>query len=249
MSCQNSSPYIFVDGILALTMGPDSAQVYHSTLWRLGDPQVLSTQCRVYNGLFIIPCAAGVASSAPRITLAGHDYHIVDYIHTALGRTSRVLCQGVYRPKTVSTASQREGLLAPIFFTVGGRLGITLEDAARKNTNILDNAVFHAPMRNKSTGYLCIHWPGYQLHDAQVELKDSKRQPITIGKLAQRVANFIDTFVGDREKGAVEDRNSRSDDLWQWPQVTPYIRSRITLLGVAHVSTGHWQVLVSISGA
>ncbi|KZV74953.1 hypothetical protein PENSPDRAFT_681394 [Peniophora sp. CONT] len=250
MSYQSSNKFLLVDGVLALTMGPESSQQYHSTLWRLRDPRALS-ECMAYNGLFIMPADTGIACSAPTISINGKNYRVLDYAHITLGQTSRVLSQGVYRPKCpVSTAAQQEGLAPPIFFTIGGHVGIRLEEAARKRTDVLDQSGFPAPLRNKTTGYLCIHWPGYQIHDAQVELKDSKRQSITFGKLAQRVANFVDTFIGNPQRGAVPDLTSRRDDVWQpWPQANTHIRSCITLLGVAHVSTGHWQVLLSIDEA
>lgn len=158
-------------------MGPRSSQIYHSTLWRLETPHVLSA-CMAYRGLFIIPADNGIAKSAPMLNVDGRNYRIVDYVHTTLGQASRVLRQGIYRPNCpASTAAQLEGLSPPIFFTIGGRLGIELLDAARKRTDTLDNSNFPAPLRNKTTGYLCIH----------VSVSDSEpsQLPLTLGLVAR----------------------------------------------------------------
>lgn len=147
--------FLLVDGVLALTMGPEFSQAYHSKVWPLLHPQALSA-CAGCNGVFIIPADTS-SNSASTIILSGRRYHIIDYAYTTLGQMSRVLQQGVYCPKAISMASEREGLLPPVFFTIGGRLGIPLLEAARKKTDILDNHNFPAPLRNKTTGYLCIH--------------------------------------------------------------------------------------------
>lgn len=154
LTYRSKNKFLLVDGVLSLTIGPESSQ----KLWQLIGPQAIYA-CRPYNDMFIAP-AEVIPSSTPVLTLGGKEYHIIDYIHTTPKQTSRVLCQGVYRPKptaTPSTASLREGLSPPIFFTIGGRVGIKLEVAARKTTDVLDRANFPAQLRNKTTGYLCIH--------------------------------------------------------------------------------------------
>ncbi|KAI0031511.1 hypothetical protein K488DRAFT_71339 [Vararia minispora EC-137] len=198
----NAPSHYLTDHCLALMMGPDMALRYISALLRTDAnmllhiiiPYVTSSHPYVQK-MFIVPTSRFPApQNARQLVLGREKYWVLDYIPDP--QFGVVIQQPIYTPS--SHGVQREGLLSPIFFwKTDGTLGIPLVHASAKMTHTLAENQYRINVRGKTTTKFIItmQWPGYEAFERQVELQDSKHEPITHGRLATRVGNFLDDFL------------------------------------------------------
>ncbi|KAI0272474.1 hypothetical protein BC834DRAFT_348909 [Gloeopeniophorella convolvens] len=237
-------------GYVAQTFGPIPAKrhICHNLLGYTEDQDDLVVNLELlrpdysYPGLpgtFSVPhtlyshlrCNAIAADGTSRIIL---DYGIQN-LHT------RVVEQGLFAPYAGLPRSQAElqnaQLLSPIFFIRADHtVGLTLELA--KSVDAHGQVLLYnnwKPMEGKASIKLRICWLGYTPWQTQIQLRNRRKEPITLPRLVQLVASGVDRFLR-YEHGQVTDH---SYPEWVIGQGHHGISaSDVELVGVMAVSMG-----------
>ncbi|KZV59294.1 hypothetical protein PENSPDRAFT_553082, partial [Peniophora sp. CONT] len=136
-------------------------------------------------------------------------------------------------------------LLVPIFFIrpdhiIGIDVSQVLSVRSGALLHILDS---NAPvsMGGWNTTHLTLKWPGYsQEFRKQIELRDHREAPITMSKLAERAAKFVERFIEEAANWQI------SQDAHYW-RVGPHhiTKDHLYIVGLVHVSAGSWQPSMS----
>ncbi|KAI0255854.1 hypothetical protein BJV78DRAFT_1279084 [Lactifluus subvellereus] len=163
------------------------------------------------------------------------DCYIVD-------RTTRVIPQDLFAPYAGLPRSRAElqnaSLVPPIFFiqadySVGLPLGVAKSVADARTPPLLYDS--WSPMEGKASIKLRIAWYGYNPWQTQIQLRNRRKEPITLPRLVQLVASGVERFL-QHEHGPVVDHSFPQWRIGDGPYgVSP---ARIVLVGVVAVSSG-----------
>ncbi|KZV64673.1 hypothetical protein PENSPDRAFT_757088 [Peniophora sp. CONT] len=135
------------------------------------------------------------------------------------------------------------GLLPPVFFVcpdlvIGLPMKQVLEAPPGSLLNIF-NSAGPAPLGGIANTHFCLRWPGYPEIRKQVELRNASRAPITMSKLVERIARFVERFIEDQA-------NQPMNGPWR---VGPggITRDHIFIVGINQVSRGVWQPILQLN--
>ncbi|KAH9975928.1 hypothetical protein BGW80DRAFT_1295375 [Lactifluus volemus] len=246
-------------GYLGQTFGPASAKrhICHNLLSYVEeDEDLIALQDMLrpdlsYPGL---PCTFSVPHSLythllyNSVAADGSHRIILDYI---ANHNAHVVPQSLFAPYAGRPRSQTElqstTLRPPIFFiqldhSVGLPLGIAKSVAdTRKPLLQYEN---WTPMQGKASTKLRIAWHGYNLWETQIQLRNRRREPITLPRLVQLVASGVDRFLR-HEHGPIVDPSLLVWRIGDGPyDVSP---SRIVLVGVVAVSSGSIMPIMQLA--
>ncbi|KIJ91982.1 hypothetical protein K443DRAFT_685536 [Laccaria amethystina LaAM-08-1] len=152
--------------------------------------------------------------------------------------------QPMYQPHTSSGwgryMEEKIELEAPIYFSIDhpSEFGILLSDALHSRFNRLhnrDQLVFEG--RGPSIS-IRLEWPGYRQWIWQIPTEDfrSPPGPITLSKLAEKVAECIQRFIEERKNQSPKDKS------WKVGTGANHIKLEdLVLVSIHHVSLGSWQ--------
>ncbi|VDB88665.1 unnamed protein product [Peniophora sp. CBMAI 1063] len=177
----------------------------------------------------------------------------IDYYYDQKGT---VIQQEMWRPMQpgdVHRHFDNARMQWPIFFhnavmVQGGQsrviVGIELSlagHASLRQTMIQPDAL--SPLGGLTTTHLCLKWPGYPEYKKQIEIQDSRRQPIRMIKLVERIARFIDRWIDEMQRVPVDPRRAN----WR---VGPggITKDHLYVVGLVHVSAGTWQPILQLKG-
>lgn len=239
------------DGFLAHMLSESIVDLYISRL--LSGASVSTLQPIIYGNKMLIRSPSPSAGSSNYHHFSpgavGGDAWIIDYIaDRSLGEVVRQRLGIPSSEENIARHFTNANLLAPIFFeSADGSLGIPLLLASGGATSDLRDENRPAMLGGKSTTHLCLNWVGYVEYKKQVEIQDSHRRPITMGRLARRVGSFVDSFFD-----ASDDYFHASDPDWaihgrawrikrEWKECT-------RVIGIIHVSQGVWQPILQLRG-
>jgi len=154
--------------------------------------------------------------------------------------TARVVPQSLFAPYAGLPRSKAElqsaSLLPPIFFIrLDGSVGLPLETAktAESQSPLLLYGDWH-PMEGKASIKMRIAWYGYMPWQTQIQLRNRRKEPITLSRLVQLVASGVDRFLR-QEHGDIIDPSFLQWRIGDRPYISP---NRIVLVGVVAASSG-----------
>ncbi|KZV71526.1 hypothetical protein PENSPDRAFT_684463 [Peniophora sp. CONT] len=131
----------------------------------------------------------------------------------------------------------------PIFFIRADYIiGVDMSHVRSGGALSIFNSNVPAPLGGLTTTNFCIKWPGYaQEFKKQVELRGAKQMPITMSKLVERIAKFVEHFVDEAANWQI------ATDAQYW-RVGPgaITKDHLYLVGLAHVSAGTWQPILQL---
>jgi len=154
--------------------------------------------------------------------------------------TTRVVPQSLFAPYAGLPRSQAElqsaSLLPPIFFfRLDHSVGLPLETAKfAESQNPLLLYDTWCPMEGKASIKLRIAWNGYRPWQTQIQLRNRRKEPITLPRLVQLVASGVDRFLR-QDHGPITDPSFPEWRIGDRPYISP---GRIVLVGVVAVSSG-----------
>jgi len=157
-----------------------------------------------------------------------------------VAQNMRVVPQNLFAPYAGLPRSQSElqnaSLVPPIFFilrdhSVGLRLD-TARSAESRSPLLLYND--WCPMEGKASIKMRIEWYGYKPWQTQIQLRNRKKEPITLPRLVQLVASGVDRFLR-LEHGPVIDYQFPEWRIGDHPYISP---DRVVLVGVVAASSG-----------
>ncbi|KAH9995582.1 hypothetical protein BJV77DRAFT_229106 [Russula vinacea] len=190
-----------------------------------GLPRTFSVPHDLYSYL---RCNSVAADNTRRIIL---DCEVAEYM--------RVVPQNLFAPYAGLPRSQSElqnaSLVPPIFFILRDHsVGLRL-DTARSAESYSPLLLYNdwRPMEGKASIKMRIEWYGYRPWQTQIQLRNRKKEPITLPRLVQLVASGVDRFL--REHGAIIDYSYPEWRIGDRPHVSP---DRIVLVGVVAASSG-----------
>jgi len=190
-----------------------------------GLPSTFSVSHDVYSYL---RCNSVAADNSRRIIL---DYEVAEHM--------RVVPQNLFAPYAGLPRSQSElqnaSLVPPIFFTLRDHsVGLRL-DTARSAESHSPLLLYNdwRPMEGKASIKMRIEWYGYKPWQTQIQLRNRKKEPITLPRLVQLVASGVDRFL--REHGPIIDYSFPEWRIGDRPNVSP---DRVVLVGVIAASSG-----------
>jgi len=192
-----------------------------------GLPRTFSVSHDIYPYL---RCNSVAADNSNRIIL---DCEITE-------NTARVVPQNLFAPYAGLPRCQAElqsaSLLPPIFFfQLDHSVGLPLETARIAESHgalLLYNT--WCPMEGKASIKLRIAWHGYKPWQTQIQLRNRRREPITLPRLVQLVASGVDRYLR-HEHGPIIDPAFPEWKIGDRPDISP---DRIVLVGVVAASSG-----------
>ncbi|KAI9459044.1 hypothetical protein F5148DRAFT_312916 [Russula earlei] len=174
----------------------------------------------------------------------GHPLWLLDYIPSP---TSHVVPQKMLTPQNQPDWRpylEHTNLRMPIFFVQhNGLIGLPLPRATVGDTETLRCADNVAPLGGGHFTQIRISWPGYELWERQIYLKDLTRfrNDITLRHFAKLVARIVDRFL-THAAVTVPIR-----DLSWRVGVGGITRDDVIIVGVVQVSTAGWMPILQIS--
>lgn len=217
--------HLLVDGYISYTFQPEKAKTFFDLLI-----QQDSSRTPV----------ASYGDYSYRIQVAG-GLIILDF---AVDRKGTVVPQEMWRPSQ-SGDQQRyvtsSPKLLPVFFlNTRGFVGLEMGHAYASSLSGLVNAAETAPLGGLTTTHLCLKWPGYPEYKKQIEIKDTHGLSITIGRLAERIARFVDRFIEHHSNGGTI--------VHPW-MVGPgrITKDHMYIIGLVQVSAGTWMPLLQLN--
>jgi len=163
---------------------------------------------------------------------------VLDYRADNRGSVVRQF-QQVFAMNVVHTALQ-----APVFFVrATGLVGIEASIAYNGWPRDLINVQNAAPLGGPTIANLVLNWPGYPEFKKQVEVVDSRGQPITMGKLVERVARFVARFIAHHQNAATP----IPPEFAPWRVGPRATLDDIYIVGLVQVSPGSWMPLLQLN--
>ncbi|KAI9511604.1 hypothetical protein F5148DRAFT_1280696 [Russula earlei] len=157
------------------------------------------------------------------------------------GHATRVVPQSLFEPYAGLPRSQAElqsaSLLPPIFFIRQDHtVGLSLE-AAKSAESYSSMLLYNdwRPMEGKASIKLRITWCGYKPWQTQIQLRNRRKEPITLPRLIQLVASGVDRFLRQEHEPITTHPSFFEWKIGNYPAISP---DRIVLVGVVAVSSG-----------
>ncbi|VDC06494.1 unnamed protein product [Peniophora sp. CBMAI 1063] len=162
--------------------------------------------------------------------------------------------KGAVVPQTVWMPLQRgdvqrhtddAGLVPPIYF-IGIDHGIGIKASQVLDANIrappgITHPTVPAPLGGRANTHLCLKWPGYDEFKKQVELRNASGSPITMYKLVERSANFVQRFIQEMADQPIQGGQE------PWRVGPGFITAEnIYVVGLMQVSRGVWQPILQL---
>ncbi|KAI0320881.1 hypothetical protein OF83DRAFT_477898 [Amylostereum chailletii] len=230
---------LLIDGYIAYMLSPKGAEILLTCLLKTDLHKIQPTfegnkvLCRSSALSHLSPLSAGQSSSV----------WLLDYLADVSVGT--VVPQPPPAPTNRGDFQRHVAnapLQMPIYFVHSdGRPGVPLVHAAAGSFPVVTGLDQEAPMGGRTTTHFCMNWPGYGEFKKQVEIQDSHHNPITIGRLIHRVANFIDAFIQDRST------SPSAQTLWRLGGPGGVTREEILIVGVLQVSAGTWMPILQLT--
>ncbi|KZV67890.1 hypothetical protein PENSPDRAFT_754594 [Peniophora sp. CONT] len=187
-----------------------------------------------------------VTSLQPNVVDAyQYPYLLLDLlVNTAIGP---VVPQTLWVPRSSRDLAQyvlEATLELPIFFVRNdGGIGITVADASAGNSASLLGSTRAVNVGGRTSVHLRIQWPGYKEWRRQFQTRDetAARSVITLDRFIRHVGRSLDRFL--------EAMSSEIPDGFPQWRIGPNAigRQDITIVGVAHVSSGSWMPILQLT--
>ncbi|KZV68973.1 hypothetical protein PENSPDRAFT_500876 [Peniophora sp. CONT] len=219
-----------VMGYIAMSLGPENAnKLFNKFVGSLDFSSVPAGIIRYQDSSYR-------ATARPEIVL---DYH-VDSKGTIVRQTMWQPLQNGDVIRHFRDATIR----VPVFFIgTDNVIGVDMSHATRSGGAL---NIFHpnvpAPLGGVAATNFCIKWPGYtQEYKKKVELRVADRTAITMSKLVERVARFVEHFLEEAASWQI-------DPGCQYWRVGPgaITKDKLYIVGLVHVSAGTWQPILQL---
>jgi len=183
-------------------------------------------------------------SDTPYDAVAGnHPLWVLDFIPSPM---YHVVPQQIWSPPNQSDWRryvEQAHLRMPVFFIQNnGVIGLPLPRATVGDTAGLRNADVAAPLGGGHSTQIRIAWPGYDIWERQIQIRDQTRHrnQITLERFAKLVAGVVDRFLTHATSIATHDPNWRVG-------MGGINRNHVNIVGTVQVSAGGWMPILQIS--